>query len=322
MSHPPALPEPAAPHRPLSEEELAAYERDGAVCARGLLDDATVDQMRDALEDVIANQKVLGGGGISRPDDGFHGDIFVWKLHDAFRDLALFSALPALASQVLHSKTINFFYEQFFVKRAGCSIDTPWHQDIPFWPVAGSEIVSFWITLDPVTRASSGLEFGRGSHQWEKRYKAITPNHDPYMMDTDLPPAPDFGQRRDEYELIGWDMEPCDVLVFGPVVCHGSGGNRSNERDRRALAFRYSGDDVVYAPRHATMPLLWEHGLEPGDRLSGPLFPQVWPHALESEIAKRWAAPEPPEPSAVGAFLKHLEATGFGAGGAKRTRAD
>ena len=307
----PAFPEPATPLRPLSVEELDRYERDGAIRARGLLDVATIDRMREALEDVIANQSVLGEKELSRPDEGFHGDIFVWKLHDAFRDLALFSPLPALASQVLRSKTVNFFYEQFFVKRAGCPVATPWHQDIPFWPVAGTQIVSFWITLDPVTRASSGLEFVRGSQHWEQRYKAITPTYDKYMMDTDLPPAPNFAQLRDEHELLGWDMEPGDVIVFGPVVAHGSEGNASSERDRRALAFRYSGDDVVYAPRHASMPLLWEHGLEAGDRLSGPLFPQVWPHALEAEIAKRQAAPEPPDASAVGAFLQHLADTGF-----------
>ena len=214
---------------------------------------------------------------------------------------------------------MNFFYEQFFVKRAGCPVDTPWHQDIPFWPVAGSQIVSFWITLDPVTRASSGLEFVRGSHRWEQRYKAVTPNYDPYMMDSDLPAAPDFAKQRDQHELLGWDMEPGDMIVFGPTVCHGSAGNASNERDRRALAFRYSGDDVVFAPRHATMPLLWDHGLEPGDRLSGSLFPQVWPHVLEHEIAERWLAPEPPNPKAVGAFLQHLNETGFGPDGDKRS---
>lgn len=313
------FPKPAAPRRLLSDGELASYERDGAICARGLLDAVTLDVMREALEVVIRTESVLGKGAPSMADQGFHGDIFVWKLHDAFRDLALFSSLPRLAKQILGSQTVNFFYEQFFVKRAGCPVATPWHQDIPFWPVAGNQIVSFWITLDPVTRDSSGLEFVRGSHRWEHRYKAVTPNYDPYMMDSDLPAAPDFSELRSEHELLGWDMEPGDVLVFGPTVSHGSAGNASNERDRRALAFRYSGDDVVFAPRHATMPLLWDHGLEQGDRLSGPLFPQVWPHVLEEEIAARWAAPEPPSPKALGAFSRHLQETGFGPGGVKRS---
>jgi ectoine hydroxylase-related dioxygenase (phytanoyl-CoA dioxygenase family) len=78
------------------------------------------------------------------------------------------------------------------------------------------------------------------------------------MMDTDFPTAPNFGAERDGHDLIGWDMDPGDILLFGPVISHGSEGNASNEYDRRALAFRYAGSDVTYAPCHATMPLLWE----------------------------------------------------------------
>ena len=314
-----ALPKPAEPSRFFTTDELEGFERDGVVCARGLLDAATIDHLRDALEDAIEKLSVLGKEALNQENQGFHGDIFVWKLHDAFRDLALFSSLPALAQQVLGTETVNFFYEQFFVKRAGSPVETPWHQDIPFWPVTGSQIASFWITLDPVTRESSGLEFVRGSHRWDERYKAVTPGYDPYMMDTDLPIAPDFAEHRSEHDVVGWGMEPGDVLLFGPVVAHGSAGNASNQTDRRALAFRYCGGDVRYAPRHATMPLLWDHGLEPGDRLTGNLFPQVWPHVIEDEVARRMEGPEPPSQSQLGAFMQHLADTGFGPKGDERT---
>ena len=312
-----AYPEPSIPSRPFTEEEIEAYHRDGVVCARGLLDTKTIDHLREALEDALEKLSVLGKDGLNRESKGFHGDIFVWKLHDVFRDLALFSSLPALAHQVLETQTVNFFYEQFFVKRAGCPVDTPWHQDIPFWPVRGSQIVSFWITLDPVTRESSGLEFVQGSQDWDQRYKAVTPGHDAYMMDTDLPASPNYAESRDEYNVIGWDMEPGDVIVFGPVVCHGSAENASNTNDRRALAFRYCGPDVHFQPRHATMPLLWDHGLEPGDPLGGSLFPRVWPHVIDEEVARRMTGPEPPSEKQISAFMQHLAETGFGPTGEK-----
>ncbi len=308
----PELPQPATPLRPFTLEELAIFAADGVLCARGLLDEATIASLRVALEDALERLSVVGKDKLNRVDQGFHGDIFVWKLHDAFRDLALFSCLPALAQQVLGTPTVRFFYEQFFVKRAGSPVATHWHQDIPFWPVAGEQIVSFWITLDHVTRASSGLEFVRGSHKWQQRYKAVTPTEDPYMMDSDLPRSPDFAAERDQHDVIGWDMAPGDVLLFGPTVSHGSAGNASNTNDRRALAFRYCGEDVRYAPRHATMPLLWDHGLSAGDPLSGSLFPQVWPHVLPEEVARRMEGPEPPSRAQLAAFQAHLEATGFG----------
>jgi ectoine hydroxylase-related dioxygenase (phytanoyl-CoA dioxygenase family) len=114
-------------------------------------------------------------------------------------------------------------------------------------------------------------------------------------------------------------MEPGDVLLFGPVVCHGSAGNASNKTDRRVLAFRYCGPDVTYAPRHATMPLLWDHGLEPGDHLAGNLFPQVWPRLINHEIERRMQDPEPPSEKQIGAFMQHLADSGFGPDGQKRT---
>ena len=311
-------PKPAAPVRYLDDVELEAFANDGAVCARGLIDAPVVEELRVALEDALARLRVIGGKN-NREDDRFSGDVFVWKLHDAFRDFALFSSLPALAQQLLGTDTVNFFYEQFFVKRAGSPIETPWHQDIPFWPVAGSQIVSFWITLDRVTRESSGLEFVRGSHRWSTRYKAVSPKRDGYLADSDLPEAPDYSRLRDDYDVIGWDMEPGDVIVFGPTVMHGSAGNASNERDRRAVAFRYCGHDVRYAPRHATMPLLFKHGLEPGDVLGGSLFPRVWPSVIDAEIAGRMAGPELPDGGNVAAFGKHLAAHGFGPGGTKKS---
>lgn len=306
-----AYPGPQSVRRDFTTDELKALDEDGVICARGLLDMDTIELLRKAIEDAIAQINAFAGEN-AKIDDGFSGDVFVWKLHDGFRDLALFSSLPALAQQVLSTERVNFFYEQFFVKRAGSPVSTPWHQDIPFWPVQGNDLISFWITLDPVTQESSGLEFIKGSHRWPERFKAISPGEDPYFADTDMPMPPTDVQLRADHEILGWDMEPGDVLVFGPTILHGSGGNASNQNDRRALAFRYSGPDVTYAPRHATMPLLWPHGLSAGDPLGGPLFPQVWPAVIEEEIAVRMAGPEFPDMGLIEDFQKMLSDTGHG----------
>ena len=115
----------------------------------------------------------------------------------------------------------------------------------------------------------------RGSHRWNRRFKAVTPDYNAFMLDSDLEDPPDIDAHRGDYDLVNWDMEPGDVLIFHPLVVHGSSGNSSMTRRRRALATRWLGDDVVYAPRKATMPLPPEHGLHPGDHVGGPLFPQV-----------------------------------------------
>jgi ectoine hydroxylase-related dioxygenase (phytanoyl-CoA dioxygenase family) len=283
-----------SPTRPLTETELAAYDRDGVICARGLFPSAWVERMAAAVDAVVANPTMYGTL-VSMPEQGFSGDLFLWKQIDVFRDFVYDSPAAPVAQQILRTPAVRFFYDQLFVKPAGCHVATPWHHDVTFWPVEGESVVSMWMAFDPVTRASSGLEFVRGSHRWPNRFKAVTPNYDPYMMDSDLEDVPDIDHHRDDYELLCWDLEPGDVLLFNGLIVHGSTGNYSTDRPRRAFASRWVGEGVRYAPRHATMPLLWPHGLTPGDTLSGPLFPQILPAPIAAEGARRAAGPEPPD---------------------------
>jgi ectoine hydroxylase-related dioxygenase (phytanoyl-CoA dioxygenase family) len=289
---------PDAPTRDLTSEELEAYARDGAICARGLLPARWVERMATAVDRAVANPTLMGNV-VSMKDAGFSGDLFLWKVDDEFRDFVYESPASRIAQQVLGSPVVRHFYDQLFVKPAGCGVPTPWHHDVTFWPVAveSQGICSLWIPFDPVDRDSSGLEFVKGSHRWPNRFKAVTPNYDPYMLDSDFEDAPDIEGRREDHDLFCPDMEPGDVLIFDARVVHGSSSNHSTDRPRRALASRWCDDDVVFEARHATMPLLWSHGLSNGDRLSGPLFPRVLPRPIASEGAARARGPEAPDPA-------------------------
>jgi ectoine hydroxylase-related dioxygenase (phytanoyl-CoA dioxygenase family) len=86
---------------------------------------------------------------------------------------------------------------------------------------------------------------------------------------------PDIDANRATFDIVSWDMAPGDVLVFDPLVVHGSPGNASATTRRRALASRWAGDDVTYLPQPHTMPLPEGHGLSPGARLGGSMFPEV-----------------------------------------------
>ncbi|GEM_PF-5305048 len=100
---PTSLPTPAEPTRFLSDGELEALERDGVVRARGLVDAATIEHLRDALEDAIEKLSVLSSG-LDQAGDGFRGDIFVWKLRSEFRDLALYPQLGNRSSDQAASR--------------------------------------------------------------------------------------------------------------------------------------------------------------------------------------------------------------------------
>jgi ectoine hydroxylase-related dioxygenase (phytanoyl-CoA dioxygenase family) len=291
---------PDSPARELTTEELEAYDRDGVVCVRGLFPDAWIRRMARAVDHAVANPTLLGGV-VSMKEQKFSGDLFLWKLDDEFCDFVYESPASRIAQQVLRSDVVRHFYDQLFLKPAGCHVPTPWHHDITFWPVdtASRNLCSMWITFDPVNRASSGLEFVKGSHRWPQLYKAVTPDYDKYMMDSDYEDAPDIDAKRADYDLFCPDMEPGDLLLFNARVVHGSSSNYSTDRPRRAFSSRWCDDTVLFEARHATMPLLWDHGLASGDRIGGSLFPQILPQPIDAESARRAEGPEPPHPAHV-----------------------
>jgi len=289
---------PDLPLRELRDTEIEAYQRDGAICARGLFPDAWVEKMAAAVDYVVEHPTPLGLQ-VSKAELGFRNDLFLWKTEEAFYDFVYHSPAAHIAQQLLGAPEIRFFYDQLFVKPAGCHVPTPWHQDLTFWPVEGRQICSIWISFDPVSRESSGLEFVRGSHRWTERFKPVDPTYNPYLLSADLPDPPDVEADRTRYELLGWDMEAGDVLIFDSLVLHGSAGNYTTDRPRRALASRWCGGDVRFLRRQPSMPLLWEHGLEAGDPLGGSLFPRILPTPIESEGARRAQGPEPPDPASM-----------------------
>lgn len=291
------------PLRDLTQDELRAYARDGVIHAANLFPEAWLERMCAAV-DRFASQPSPFGDAVSMQDQGFTGDLFVWKLDADFRDFVFESPAARIASQVLRSRTVRHFYDQIFVKQAGSPVTTPWHQDVTFWPVEPDTlgICSIWISFDAVTRASSGLEFVMGSHRWSERFKAVAPNRDPYLLESEFVEPPDIEAERDRYEIFSPEIARGDCLIFNPLILHGSSGNASAVSSRRAFSTRWAAPGVRYQARPATMPLLWEHGLADGDELAGPLFPQVLPDTIAAEVESR-PFPEPPDADAVARTL-------------------
>ena len=70
--------------RPLTSEELRAYDSDGVVCLRGILDEKWIGELRRALDEVLASP---GPQGKNYPDMGsgrFGYDTFMWTRHPGF----------------------------------------------------------------------------------------------------------------------------------------------------------------------------------------------------------------------------------------------
>lgn len=69
-----------------------------------------------------------------------------------------------------------------------------------------------------------------------------------------------------------------DCLLHHSMTVHGAPGNASATQRRRAYATRWTGDDVVYAPREGQARItIDEPTCRVGEPIDGAVFPCLWP---------------------------------------------
>ncbi len=262
----------------VDQSAINAFNADGVVPLRGLFGPQELENLAAAIEDDIREPGPFYHGYES--DEGlFHGNLRLWETHDTFREICLHSELPAIAKAVFGSNKVNLLYDQLFVKEAAMSQRTRWHNDQPYWPIRGWQVLSFWIALDRTNLDSGRLEFIRGSHLWDRWFQpevfGKTSAISQYERNPDFEDIPDIEADRDNYDIISWDLEPGDVYLFHAMTVHGAGGNTLTNSRRRGYTVRYTGDDVVYDLRPGlSKPLICEQ-LTPGQALDSERYPVI-----------------------------------------------
>ena len=89
--------------------------------------------------------------------------------------------------------------------------------------------------------------------------------------------CPDIEAAPERYDIISFDVAPGDVIIHDVRTVHGAGGNRT-DCWRRAVSFRYCGDQVRYFDRAGAIRQVGvAHDLRDGDRLFSKDYPIVWP---------------------------------------------
>jgi len=177
---------------------------------------------------------------------------------------------------------LRMYHDHVLVKEARTRQRTPWHQDQPYYDVEGRQNVSFWIPVDPVD-VSSCLELVAGTHlgPWLMPRSFLT-KEAKWFPEGSLTELPDIDAHRDDFDIKSWSLEPGDAIAFHMLTVHGAPGVSGNGR-RRVFSLRVLGDDMVYAPREWTCSpdftqLFGDRDPRtPGESLSGPWFPQLFP---------------------------------------------
>lgn len=274
-------------------EAKRAYLRDGAAVLRGVVAPEWIERLQQATDRIMA---MRAGHDINRPGDGrFFAGFFSWLADDEYRAFIHESGLAELAARIMDAHEVRFFYDQILVKEPGSSKRTPWHQDLPYWPVRGDQILSIWVAMDAATPENGVVTYVKGSHRWAAFFPREDWNENKEQaadedVDENYPKGPggatlaDIRDHPERYEFLTWNVEPGDVLLHHPLTVHGAPGNLSTSSRRRAVATRWFGDDVRWNGerdnfmariRKANPDFPYPDMLREGDPVSAPIFPLI-----------------------------------------------
>jgi ectoine hydroxylase-related dioxygenase (phytanoyl-CoA dioxygenase family) len=282
--------------RPITDEEIETFWRDGVVCLKGVIDKAWLEAIAGPVESILASgratnvtervRKARAGGAKDLLQDGegsggYYIALDAWRLHRDIGRFATRSMIPEIAARVLRSSAVSMYTDQLLVKEPGAPTRTAFHVDEPYFIAEGEQVCTCWIPLDTVTLASGAMGYVRGSHRWNANFKpndfATGRAHAHTLSDLSTESLPDIDRNPEKFDIVHYECGPGDMTIHHMRTAHGSGGNTTAGQRRRALAIRYCGDDAVYRAK-ATIPLDPSAGLvEDGEPFrTCPLFPVVW----------------------------------------------
>jgi hypothetical protein len=243
----------------VSDEDIARYHRDGAVVLRGVLNAEELELLGRGVDEVYADPGQRSS--VVRAPDG-EGQTMVLNYpttrSDALRALLDRGVIGQMAGKVMRTPSAQLVFEQIFYKTRGRIVPTPWHQDTPFLRLRGYDMCRVWLTADPSPRDIT-VQVVRGSHRWNVVYSPSTGEKDPIVKsdekagfsndglgDPGQPEPPDVARYADSFDILAFDVEPGDALIFQGNMLHGAAGRGSWDHPRRAFATMWGGPQLRY----------------------------------------------------------------------------
>lgn len=228
---------------------------DGAIVVRGLFSSEALASMRSAFDYGVANPSPNHGLAFAGTPDEHFNDYGNPANHPYHIETIKKLGLDDFAASLWDSDHIWFLGEELFIKKGGRAGRSPWHQDTSYLPANGPHLLNIWTSFETLPRKNA-LEFVRGTHI-DSQYNGTSYNDPadptkPLWADTDWPRLPDIEAERaadpTAWDVIGWDLEPGDALVFHSGILHGGAPVTPDCPDRHTIVYRFYGDELFYRP--------------------------------------------------------------------------
>ena len=151
----------------VSQAHIDAFQTDGVVVLRQLLQPREVELLRTGIDENLAHPSPRASIASAREDPGwFIEDFCCWQENRNYRQLIFGSALGEVGAGLMRSAAVRLYHDHMLTKEPGTRQRTPWHQDQPYYNISGQQNCSGfrWIrsaasprwSLSPARIAASG----------------------------------------------------------------------------------------------------------------------------------------------------------------------
>jgi len=289
---------------PLTPEEIAEYNERGFLFPIRVLDDAQIEEAREALDDHLEGRRESQAyeltDPIIEPDKGTatvgsgtasavleqaevkkqpHSVPFLfnlWERDERFWKIVSNPVIAGMARQLLGSEEVVLLEDGAVVKKPVVGGRLAWHQDYAYWPLASPGAVTCWIALDDAGAENGGMQVAVGSHKLGEKLPVEFGDGSSFMHSErpglgEVVPPEEAG-----LEVAGYELKAGECGFHHALIWHASGPNTS-PNPRRGFIPRYVAGGTMWlgALRFPYNYTDEELGCAPGEPIHGPHFPRI-----------------------------------------------
>jgi hypothetical protein len=212
----------------LTQEQIAAYNRDGYVKGLRVFSTEEITAQRRYFDDLLA--QVIAKGGNSYSISTAH--LTYGKVYD----LLTHPRIVAYVKDILGDNVVGWG-SHYFCKMPHDGKRVSWHQDASFWPMTPSKTVTVWLAIDDADVENACMRFVPGSHHYGHLTYHLSEETENNVLNQTVDNADQFGEPVDDVLQAG------EISLHSDLLLHGSEANDSDRR-RCGLTLRYCATDV------------------------------------------------------------------------------
>ncbi len=248
---------------PLRDDQVREFHELGFIRLDDVLTRGELEQARTDLAEAMARPAGIDRTGNPEYDRIFLQKVNLWEAHAGIRAITCHPRLAGIAARLAGVPRVRLWHDHALIKPHVDSKPSPWHQDLPYWPMLDEGALSCWLALDDVDELNGCMSFVPRSHTWGRLPPINLANPQSIF---DLVPEP---ETRD-FTPVARPLRAGSCTFHHGLTFHSAPANRGTA-PRRALVVIYMPDGTRYSGKtHCVTDGL---GQEVGAPIAGERFP-------------------------------------------------